>query len=80
MSTIAQVDPIELRKKLQKLCIGAGFKLSETFAEDAVKETLRWARFPDPDRLPACCPTLRLEPTELAYCLDAWAKLWEAPT
>lgn len=23
--------------------------------------------------------TLVLEPAELAYCLDAWARLWEAP-
>lgn len=82
MSTIQQVDPIALRQKLKKLGIGAGSQLSGTFAEDAVKEALQWSRVPNPPGprdLPERCPELRLEPAELAYCLDAWARLWEAP-
>lgn len=81
--TIAQVDPIALRQKLKKLGIGAGSQLSGTFAEYAVRECLKWGRIPETqpagDTLPASCPTLRLEPAELAYCLDAWSRLWEAP-
>lgn len=86
MSTIRQVDPIALRQKLQKLGIGPGAGvdpgLSETFAEDAVKECLRYGHVPEPPgiyELPGNCPTLRLEPAELAYCLHSWSQLWEAP-
>ena len=75
--TIHQVDPIALRQKLQKLGIGAGSKLSATFAEDAVAEFMR-AHGPKDHTSPKD-PAMVLEPAELAYCLDAWAKLWEAP-
>ena len=40
MSTIHQVDPIALRQKLQKLGIGPGLPMSQTFAEDAVRDCL----------------------------------------
>ena len=79
MSTIQQVDPIALRQKLKKLGIGAGSQLSGTFAEDAVREAFRWGRVPENPNPPHGCPEERLEPAELAYCLDAWAKLWEVP-
>ena len=38
MSTIHQVDPIALRKKLRKLGIGPGFQFSQSAAEDAVRD------------------------------------------
>lgn len=82
MSTIHQVDPIALRQKLRKLGIGPGLPMSQTFAEDAVRDAFKWSRVPDPAGLhefPEGCLELRLEPAELAYCLDAWARLWEAP-
>lgn len=75
--TIHQVDPIALRQKLQKLGIGAGYKLSATFAEDAVSEFMR-VHGPK-DFTSSKDPATVLEPAELAYCLDAWAKLWEVP-
>lgn len=78
MSTIHQVDPIALRQKLRKLGIGPGLPMSQTFAEDAVREAFRWSRAKEDD-LPAGCPLLRLEPEELAYCLHNWAALWEVP-
>lgn len=98
--TIHQVDPIALRQKLQKLGIGAGSKLSSTFAEDAVRDTTihhaqKGLLIQDDDspgwlmglpelhaqdgRLQPQEGTCTLEPAELAYCLDAWARLWEAP-
>lgn len=77
MSTIQQVDPIALRQKLKKLGIGAGSELSGTFAEDAVRDTLN----KHCDEAEGIRPgALVLELAELAYCLDAWARLWEAPT
>lgn len=77
MSTIAQVDPIALRQKLKKLGIGVGSQLSGTFAEDAVREVLKKHGHKYMDDTPD--PISTLEPAELAYCLDAWARLWEAP-
>lgn len=82
MSTIHQVDPIALRQKLRKLGIGPGLPMSQTFAEDAVREAFRWSRVPDPagfHEVPEGCPELRLEPAELAYCLHNWAALWQVP-
>ena len=38
--TIFQVDPIALRQKLRKLGIGPGLRMSQTFAEDAVRDCL----------------------------------------
>ena len=38
--TIFQVDPIALRQKLRKLGIGPGLPMSQTFAEDAVRDCL----------------------------------------
>lgn len=38
--TPAQVDPIELRKKLRRLGIGAKFQFSQTAAMDAVTEAM----------------------------------------
>ena len=38
--TIHQVDPIALRQKLKKLGIGPGLPMSQTFAEDAVRDCL----------------------------------------
>lgn len=40
MSTIRHVDPIALRQKLRKLGIGPGLPMSQTFAEDAVRDCL----------------------------------------
>jgi hypothetical protein len=82
MMTVAQVDPIALRQKLKKLGIGAEFPLSPSFAEDAVQSTIQWAEHPEPipcGITPRGLPALRLEPVELAYCLDAWSRLWEVP-
>lgn len=39
--TIHQVDPIALRQKLRKLGIGPGLPMSQTFAEDAVRDCLK---------------------------------------
>lgn len=73
--TIQQVDPIALRQKLRKLGIGPGLPMSQTFAEDAVRASALWPGVEDfPMR-----SDLRLEPAELAYCLDAWAALWQVP-
>ena len=82
--TIAQVDPIALRQKLQKLGIGPGLPMSQTFAEDAVREAFKWGQIPEVPRplercIPEGCPELRLEPAELAYCLHNWAALWQVP-
>lgn len=82
--TIHQVDPVALRQKLLKLGIGAKFPNSASFAEDAVKEAIRWGRVPEvPGPLercaPAGCPELRLSPAELAYMVNAWSRLWEVP-
>lgn len=76
--TTAQVDPIALRQKLRKLGIGTGLPMSQTFAEDAVRDVCTWHRVSEKE-LPADAPTLRLEPEELAYCLHNWAQLWEVP-
>ena len=88
MSTIHQVDPIALRQKLRKLGIGPGLPMSQTFAEDAVRDCLNRHALDDaigrslefPSRTMAPGPgTLVLEPEELAYCLHNWAQLWEVP-
>lgn len=88
MSAIHQVDPIALRQKLRKLGIGPGLRMSQTFAEDAVRDCLNRHALDDAiersrefhSRTMAPGPgSLVLEPEELAYCLDAWARLWEVP-
>lgn len=43
--TIHQVDPVTLRQKLRKLGIGPGLPMSQTFAEDAVRDCVK--RFVD---------------------------------
>jgi hypothetical protein len=47
-----------------------------------VQSTIQWAEHPEPipcGITPRGLPALRLEPVELAYCLDAWSRLWEVP-
>ncbi len=75
--TIAQVDPIALRQKLLKLGIGAKFPLSPTFAENAVAEAFRAQGVKASPSTPDAA--LALSPAELAYCVDAWSRLWEVP-
>lgn len=72
--SFATVDPIELRKKLQRMGIGPGLPLSLEFSLDAVRESV-FARDPERPRNPA--HPLELE--ELAYCLHAFAMQWEVP-
>lgn len=94
--TPAQVDPIELRKKLRRMGIGAKFQFSQTAAMDAVTEAMGSG---DPeieiegdvdidaefiaDHVTTGAgseerPT-RLEAHELAYMVNAWSLLWDAP-
>lgn len=84
--TIFQVDPIALRQKLRKLGIGPGLRMSQTFAEDAVRDCLNRhaseAEVVAEDTSYTMAPgpgTLVLEPSELAYCLHNWAALWSVP-
>ena len=75
--TVFQVDPIALRKKLLKLGIGTKFPLSPSFAENAVAEAFKVQESKTFQSTPDAA--LVLSPAELAYMVDAWAKLWEIP-
>ena len=140
--TPAQVDPIELRKKLRRMGIGAKFQFSQTAAMDAVTEAMGSEGDPEVEidditldevavtgdtqfrtDVEVTCPhcgkdftakdvevegeatvtgdvdvdseliaehihtnagtvprPTRLEPHEIAYMVNAWSLLWDAPT
>ena len=89
--TPAQVDPIELRKKLRRMGIGAKFQFSQTAAMDAVTEAMGSEDCEVDLECPECEATIsgdveplnkrptRLEPHELAYMVNAWSLLWDLP-
>ena len=87
--TPAQVDPIELRKKLRRLGIGAKFPFSQTAAMGAVTEAMGSEDCEADLECPECEATIsgdvaplnkrptRLEPEEIAYMVHNWAMQWE---
>lgn len=86
MTTIHQVDPIALRKKLARLGIGPKFQFSQTAAMDAARDFGNQHSQEAEDAvetvvgIASIAPgTCVLEPAEIAYMIHAWAMLWEVP-